>query len=183
MMGRPSLCGRVDTLREYGLKKSPERTSCGYNFCCHTAETLRGSALRELGRRVAPVLPNQLYGVMLCYGCVTSSDETAWVPIMSATSNNATRADGGSDMTLPMEMDFFIAVPAEMDGLKIGKSTEVLGFKVEVKNDSDSGDWTCYCTKVIIADYSTVVEIEQQLDAIAKNFGGYADGFGSYGNV
>ncbi len=89
----------------------------------------------------------------------------------------------GSDITKPMEMDFFVAVPSKDAGDKVALKVHELGFVTSVEQDSETHDWTCYCTKVFIPEYSEVVKTEQQLDSIAKEFGGYADGFGSYGNA
>ena len=89
----------------------------------------------------------------------------------------------GADLTKPMEMDFFVAIPSENDGEKVALIVRSLGFTVSVEQDDETLRWTCYCTKSLIPEYSEVAAIEQQLDSIAKPFGGYADGFGSYGNA
>jgi regulator of RNase E activity RraB len=89
----------------------------------------------------------------------------------------------GSDLTKPMEMDFFVAVPSEKTGKQVAAKANKLGCKVSVEQDGETGDWTCYCTKTLIPDYSEVVKIEKQLSSIAQPYGGYADGFGSYGNT
>jgi hypothetical protein len=89
----------------------------------------------------------------------------------------------GSDLSRPMEIDFVVAVPSEAVGRQVARRVEPLGFRVSVKQDSDEGPWSCYCTKTIVPSYSDVVAIENQLDAIGRELGGYADGFGSFGNA
>lgn len=89
----------------------------------------------------------------------------------------------GSDLSKPMEMDFFIAVPSREVGNKVAQRVQKLGYTTSVEQDTETLEWTCYCTKVIVPEYFEVVLIEQQLDSIAKELGGYADGFGSYGNT
>src|SRR5262245_18594520 len=102
-------------------------------------------------------------------------------------------AERGSDLTRPMKMDFFVAVPSKDAGDKVALKARVLGFATSVEKDDigpkDVGpddkrlEWTCYCTKFLVPEYSEVVRIERQLDSIAKEFGGYADGFGTFGNA
>lgn len=92
-------------------------------------------------------------------------------------------AHDGSDLTRPLEMDFFVAVPDEASGRTVATRADMLGFRTSVEQDAESGEWTCYCTKILVASYEAVREIEQQLDVIARDVGGYCDGFGSFGNA
>lgn len=91
--------------------------------------------------------------------------------------------EDGSDLHRPMQMDFFVAVPNEAVGHAVASRVAPFGFLTSVERDQDTGKWTCYCTKTIVPQYSTVVNIEKQLDRIAGELGGYADGFGSFGNA
>src|SRR5262249_31065674 len=112
-------------------------------------------------------------------------EENRMKPIPDDTTGDALRliAERGSDLTKPMKMDFFIAVPSKGAGDRIALKARVLGFVTSVEQDDDGLKWTCYCTKVLVPEYSEVVKIERQLDSIAKEFGGYADGFGTFGNA
>jgi Regulator of ribonuclease activity B len=89
----------------------------------------------------------------------------------------------GSDLTKPMEIDFFVAVFSEEKGNLVSSEAQALGFRTNVELDIETSEWTCYCTKTLIPEYSEVVRIEQQLDDLARPHGGYIDGFGSYGNA
>jgi len=89
----------------------------------------------------------------------------------------------GSDLSKPLEMDFFMAVPSEDAGNRVAKMAQQIGFTTKVERDEETSEWTCYCTKTIVPDYAEVVKMEETLDAIAKPFGGYIDGFGSFGNA
>lgn len=89
----------------------------------------------------------------------------------------------GSDLSQPMEIDFFVAVPDEASGQTVATAAQALGFATNVEQDSDSAEWTCYCTITIVPSFEAVRAAELQLDEIAKKVGGYADGFGSYGNA
>ena len=92
-------------------------------------------------------------------------------------------AQDGSSLSKPMEIDFFVAVPSKSAGNKIALKVQELGYKISVEQDGETGDWTCYCAKTLIPKYKEVVRIEDELDSIAKEYNGYADGFGSYGNA
>lgn len=87
----------------------------------------------------------------------------------------------GFDLSRAMEIDFFVAVTSEKTGGQVAMKAEKLGFKVSVEKDEETNEWTCYCTITLIPEYSEVVRIEEELDSIAEPYGGYADGFGSYG--
>ena len=91
--------------------------------------------------------------------------------------------EDGSDLSRPLRMDFFVAVPDRASGDVVAVAAAALGFETSVERDDDGSSWTCYCVKVIVPAYDTVVAIEHQLDALARPVGGHADGFGSYGNA
>lgn len=89
----------------------------------------------------------------------------------------------GSDLSQPMDMDFYIAVPSAAAGEQIAAAARTEGFATVVEQDEDSGEWLCCCSKTLVPDYATVAGIEQWLDGIARPHGGHSDGFGSYGNA
>jgi hypothetical protein len=89
----------------------------------------------------------------------------------------------GSDLSKPMEIDFFVAVPTESAGLEVARRVRPHGFRPSVEQDRETGVWTCYCAITVVPRYEAVVAIEKMLDAIAREVGGHADGFGSYGNA
>lgn len=90
--------------------------------------------------------------------------------------------ENGSDLSRPLEMDFFAAVPSQAAGDAVAAHFSELNFATSVEQDEESQEWTCYCTKTLVPDYTAVAEIEAQVDAIARAHGGQCDGFGSYGN-
>jgi Regulator of ribonuclease activity B len=92
-------------------------------------------------------------------------------------------ASNGSDLNKPMEIDFFVAIPSKEKGDLIALKVRELGFDASVEQDDETLEWTCYCTKTLIPRYSEIIEIEQQLNSMSKPYGGYSDGFGSYGNA
>ncbi|QDU73074.1 hypothetical protein Pan97_00410 [Bremerella volcania] len=88
----------------------------------------------------------------------------------------------GSDLSKPIEMDFFVAVPSQEAGDQVADEARKIGFETSVEQDEESGEWTCYCTKTILATVDAVFDIEESLDDLADPFGGYSDGFGTFGN-
>ena len=91
-------------------------------------------------------------------------------------------AETGSDLSKPMEIEFFVAVPSKNVGNQVAPKAKDLGFKVSLEQDDESKEWICYCVKTLVPEYDEVVSLERQLTSIAMPFGGYADGFGSFGN-
>ncbi|NOS76085.1 MAG: ribonuclease E inhibitor RraB [Methyloglobulus sp.] len=89
----------------------------------------------------------------------------------------------GSDLNRPLTIDFFVAMPSEIACKHFCEIDELADFNIMFEKDEETSGWTCYCTKTLIPDYDQIVSIENQLDSIAKKYDGYADGFGSYGNV
>ena len=89
----------------------------------------------------------------------------------------------GFELSKPLEIDFFVAVPSKETGDQVAIKVKKLGFKPTVEQDGETGDWTCYCTKTLIPEYAEVVRLEKELDDIARPLGGFADGFGSFGNA
>ncbi|MDY6976668.1 MAG: ribonuclease E inhibitor RraB [Pseudomonadota bacterium] len=90
--------------------------------------------------------------------------------------------DDGTDLTKPILMDFFLAASSKEILCTLNEEVSELGFDSELEFDSESNEWTLFCAKTIIPSYVNVVAIEEQLTKIALEYGGYYDGFGSYGN-
>ena len=64
-------------------------------------------------------------------------------------------ADGGGDMSKPMDIDLFIAASDEATATVVANGHE-LGYRTEVCFDDDEGSgdsWTCECTKAMIPTY------------------------------
>lgn len=57
----------------------------------------------------------------------------------------------GSDITKPMKIDFFVAVPNRVVGDLFASDPELSVFsQVSVEEDAETGRWTCYCSKVVV---------------------------------
>lgn len=102
-------------------------------------------------------------------------------------------ADDGNDMTQPMDVEFHVAVATEADAEKIAEAAEKLGYESIVDFDDGSEDeetedeitepWTCTCRKTMLLEYDAIMAAQAELDEIARPLGGYADGWGTFGNV
>ena len=91
--------------------------------------------------------------------------------------------DGGSDLSKPMLIDFQIAVPNEAAGRSMAAAADKLGYATKIYDSPEcSLPWTCECSKTMIATYESVVAAQRELAKFALQFGGYPDGWGSFGN-
>jgi hypothetical protein len=78
----------------------------------------------------------------------------------------------GSDLSRPMEIDFFVAVPNKEAAESVAQHARSLGFKTNMEPTAAKGEWTCYCTKTLVPSFDNVRAIEHELDAIARTRGG-----------
>ena len=101
-------------------------------------------------------------------------------------------AEDGNDMTQPMSVDFHVAAATEDTAEQIATAADKLGYETSI--DFDDGEdaeedeeitepWTCTCTKQMLLEYDGVMAAQAELDEIARPLGGYADGWGTFGNV
>jgi len=99
----------------------------------------------------------------------------------------------GSDLSRPMTIDFTVDVPTDEAGRAVAQAAAGVGYRVEVVYDAgeeagddeqeDTGSWTCYCTRDMIASYEAVVAAQEELDRLSAPYGGSCDGWGSFGNA
>ena len=90
-------------------------------------------------------------------------------------------AKAGSDLRLPMEIDFIVAVPDQAAGKAVARAAQAAGFAPEVATDED-GEWVVYCTREMIATYQGVVAAQEELRGLAAPHGGEPDGWETAGN-
>lgn len=98
-------------------------------------------------------------------------------------------AEAGCDMTRPMTFEFHVAAPTEESANQVAAEAAKLGYDAELFFDDGSEDdpddplppWTCECTKVMLPTYDAVVGAQAELEKVARRFGAYVDGWGSFG--
>lgn len=91
-------------------------------------------------------------------------------------------AENGSDLSRPMVIDFQIVVPDEDSGQLIATEAIKQGFESSVFFDEEYDDWTCECSKEMIASAQSIGDTERLLGELAAKHGGQMDGWGTYGN-
>ena len=62
-------------------------------------------------------------------------------------------AEGGSDMSKPMTVEFAVAVADEPSGQAIAEreAAAAAGFTTSLTFDDQSDEWTCYCSAEMLA--------------------------------
>ncbi len=91
--------------------------------------------------------------------------------------------DYGVDLNKPMDVDFFVVIPNEKRGLSFIEELKNENFTFSLEYDDEDKEWTCYCTKSMFLEHKDITETERYLDSHAKQFDGYIDGFGTFGNI
>lgn len=102
-------------------------------------------------------------------------------------------AEDGNNMTVPMDVDFHVAAPTQEAAEKIADVAEKLDYETDIDFDDGSEDledeeentepWTCTCRKTMLLQYDGIMGAQAELDEIARPLGGYADGWGTFGNA
>ena len=89
----------------------------------------------------------------------------------------------GYDLSRPMSIDFFIAVPSEQAGLAVAEAAEKQGYRTSVEFDDEDQAWTCYCTCEMVPSYLGLIVVQSDLEQLSGPHGGYPDGWGTFGNL
>ncbi|MFN0052879.1 MAG: ribonuclease E inhibitor RraB [Planctomycetales bacterium] len=91
---------------------------------------------------------------------------------------------GGSDLSRLMYVNFQVAVPDEAAAKGLAEVAWKLGYRVEIYSSPEcSLPWTCECSTRTLASYEAIIEIQMELRRISTPFGGFPDGWGSFGNA
>jgi hypothetical protein len=89
----------------------------------------------------------------------------------------------GSDLSKELEIDFMVDVPDREIGLAFATTVESLGFRTEVDQDLETGDWTCYCSRRMVPSYDAIIAIQRTLEDVGRPYNAKPDGWGSFGNA
>ena len=99
-------------------------------------------------------------------------------------------AEGGNDMTQPMDIDVQIAAADEAIATRVAEEAAKLGYRTSIYFDDEGTDleeagdlWTCECTKGMVLTYDAIIAVQSELDGIAKPLDAYVDGWGTFGNA
>jgi len=89
----------------------------------------------------------------------------------------------GSNLDEDMDVDFAVLVPDEAAADDVAEDALEAGFDTEVTWDEEAGEWTCYCSKTMVASYESVRAVQEELRALAAPHGGVPDGWETAGNA
>jgi regulator of RNase E activity RraB len=91
--------------------------------------------------------------------------------------------EDGSDMAKPMFIDFQVAMPTEESANALADRARKLGYRTSVYDSPECRlPWTCQCSTRMLATYAGVIAIQAELAALSAPFGGFTDGWGTFGN-
>ncbi|MGN4425332.1 ribonuclease E inhibitor RraB [Bacillus cereus group sp. MYBK30-1] len=85
----------------------------------------------------------------------------------------------GADFSKSHEVEFFIAIPNQDSGERILLQLKENGLNGELNYDEEFEEWTCICSKEMMLNYEDIVRIQEELDELSKQLGGYIDGWGT----
>jgi regulator of RNase E activity RraB len=89
----------------------------------------------------------------------------------------------GSDMSKPMSIDYQLAMPDAKSSEAVAKLARELGYHVAIYDSPEcSLPLTCQCSTRMLATYDGVLAVQAELNALSKPFGGFVDGWGTFGN-
>src|SRR5260221_9703123 len=88
----------------------------------------------------------------------------------------------GSDMSKPMDVDFPVVISDETTARRFSEFISKHGYAAHLWHDDDDVKWDVICVKNMILDYDAVLEVQRHLNELSHPFGGYSDGWGTFGN-
>jgi hypothetical protein len=88
----------------------------------------------------------------------------------------------GADMSRPMEIEFFVAVPDREAGEAFARLVAQVGFRPELVHDEEVDAWDCYCRKTMLPTHEGVMAAQRELDELGRPLGGRSDGWGTTGD-
>lgn len=91
-------------------------------------------------------------------------------------------AEGGSDMSQPMEIEYHIFVPDQPTGHAVSEVLREKGYDVELWCDEEDEGWTCTCYRNMLATHEGITAFEGELEAWCEPLGATPDGWGTFGN-
>jgi hypothetical protein len=86
----------------------------------------------------------------------------------------------GSDLSKLHEPEFFLYFPLESSAREVAQRLEAEGYTVSVRPGAhNSKSWVCLASKSLILRHVTLVDIRSRLEALAAEFEGEYDGWGT----
>ena len=88
----------------------------------------------------------------------------------------------GSDMSLPMLIDFPVVVATELAAQQFSAVAAGNGFNVQVWKHDDDSKWDVICDVEMVPSYDGVVRVQRQLTELPVPFHGVCDCWATFGN-
>jgi len=85
-------------------------------------------------------------------------------------------------MSMPLDIDFMVAMPSQVAADELAKLVAQRGYEPSVECDEETQQWTCYCKKRMVPSYEAIVGAQAELDELSASLGGHSDGWGTLGN-
>lgn len=91
-------------------------------------------------------------------------------------------AEHGADMSMPMVIEFTIAVPSVECARSLAERISALGYAPALYVDEEDGSVSLYCGRSMLATYEGVVAAQEQLNTLCEPVGANCDGWITAGN-
>ena len=91
-------------------------------------------------------------------------------------------AASGANMSRPIEIEFFVAIPDREAGEAIARLAAKAGYRPELVHDEEDDAWDCCCRKTMLPTYEGVMAAQRELDELGRPLGGCSDGWGTTGD-
>jgi hypothetical protein len=90
--------------------------------------------------------------------------------------------ESGSDMASPMVIDFAVSAPNEAAARLAADIVEEHDFDPSLYQDEDTGAWSIFCSRSMLATYEGVTAAQATLMELLEAHGCRCDGWSSFGN-
>ena len=101
---------------------------------------------------------------------------------MSLAEENAEVLEGiaarGTDLSVPLLVDFAHVFFSEAEALRFKDAAEKAGHQASIEKDESGELWDVLASSKIVPSVEQVTRMEEELDGLARSFGGQADGWG-----
>lgn len=84
----------------------------------------------------------------------------------------------GTDLSVPRLVDFAHVFFSEAEALRFKDAAKKAGHQVSVEKDASGDLWDVIASSKIVPSVERLTRIEEELDGLARSFGGQADGWG-----
>ncbi|QDU31262.1 hypothetical protein ETAA8_64150 [Anatilimnocola aggregata] len=91
-------------------------------------------------------------------------------------------AADGNDLNQPMQVDFPVVFASLAEAQTFLPTARSHGYDVEIGEIEDD-QVDVYCVRTMLLTYEAVVACQHELNELSKPFGGFCDGWETFGNI